>query len=69
MSSDELPLSAVAAGVAARAIERLRTANAIPSAPLALLENVLGASEFLASALLGDPQLVAAPDRLETAPF
>jgi len=69
VSSDELPLSAISAGASARAIERLRAADAIPRAAPGVLENVLASSEFVASALLADRELVSAPDRLEAAPF
>jgi [glutamine synthetase] adenylyltransferase / [glutamine synthetase]-adenylyl-L-tyrosine phosphorylase len=54
---------------AKRALQRLRAAGATPAVPAAALATVLAASEFVAEALLADPELVARPDAVEPAPF
>ena len=54
---------------AERWLERLRAANALPDAPIAVLEHVLASSDFVAAALQADAELRAAPAALAADPF
>jgi glutamate-ammonia-ligase adenylyltransferase len=52
-----------------RALERLEAAGALPAVPSKVLRTVLASSDFVAAALLADPELVAAPDACDPVPF
>ena len=69
MMNARAELSAEAALAANHLLARLQAANAVPVVDNAQLELVLASSEFVATALLADPELVAAPDAVVAEPF
>jgi len=69
MTYTSAELTAESAHAANHLLTRLRAANAVPAVDEGLLRLVLASSEFIANALLADPELVAAPDVVFSEPF